>query len=112
MFKYTPLLISRWIGLGPRLWLILALVMAVSLLTVAEPPTVWVWSDEVGCFWPRSSRVGRWVWRLGRVLWASRWSLIGRVGLCGARDWWRRAGGWPTVRGWGRWSGYRWWSGS
>ena len=81
MFKYTPLLISRWIGLGPRLWLILALVMAVSLLTVAEPPTVWVWSDEVGCFWPRSSRVGRWVWRLGRVLWASRGSLIGRVGL-------------------------------
>ena len=85
MLKYTPLLISRWIVLGPRLWLLLALVMGlvmgVSLPTMAEPPAVWVWPDEVGCFWPRSSRVGRWLWRLGRVMWASRWSLIGRVGL-------------------------------
>ena len=25
--------------------------------------------------------MGRGLWRLGRVMWASRWSLIGRVGL-------------------------------
>ena len=85
MFKYTPLLISRWSVLGPRLWLMLALVMelvmAVSLPAMAEPPSVWVWPDEAGWLWQRPSRVGRWLWRLGRVMWASRWSLIGRVGL-------------------------------
>ena len=85
MHKYTSVWISRWIVLGPRLWLMLALVMglvmAVSLPTMAEPPSVWVWPEEVGWLWQRPSRVGRWVWRLGCVMWASRWSLLCRVGL-------------------------------
>ena len=85
MHKYTPVWISRWMVLGPRLWLLLAL--AVSLVAALNVPTepgqsaIWVWPEERGWLWLRPSRVGRWVWRLGRVMWASRWSLICRVGL-------------------------------
>ncbi len=35
MLKYTPLLISRWIVLGPRLWLMLVLVMGL-VMTVTQ----------------------------------------------------------------------------
>jgi transposase-like protein len=87
MPKYTPLCISRWIVLGPRLWVWLILI--VSLVAVASFPTdgsrsaVWVWPDERsdgGWRWP-PSRVGRWVWRLSRVLQGSSVCLVCRVGL-------------------------------
>jgi transposase-like protein len=85
MHKYTPVWISRWMVLGPRLWLLLAL--AVSLVAALNVPTepdgcaLWVWPEERGWLGLRPSRVGRWVWRLGRVMWASRRSLMCRVGL-------------------------------
>ncbi len=93
MPKYTPLWISRWIVLGPRLWLWLALgvslVVAVSVPADGEPLAYWLWPDERGWLtsassvepWLRPSRVGHWTWRLGRVVWASSLSLACRVGL-------------------------------
>jgi hypothetical protein len=36
MYKYTPVWISRWMVLGPRLWLLLAL--AVSLVAALNVP--------------------------------------------------------------------------
>jgi transposase-like protein len=86
MFKYTPVWISRWIVLGPRLWVWLLLV--VSVVTVAglasdgRAATWWVWPDERSSGWARPpSRVGRWVWRLMRVVQASGVGLGCRVGL-------------------------------
>jgi len=85
MPKYTLVWISRWMVLGPRLWLLLALVLslvvAMSLPQVPEPCAVWVWPDEVGRLRLRASRVGRWGWRLGRMVWASSLCLACRVGL-------------------------------
>ena len=87
MPKYTPLCISRWIVLGPRVWvwllLIVGLVVIVSFPTEGSLPALWVWPDErSGGGWAWSpSRVGRWVWRLSRVLPASSVCLACRVGL-------------------------------
>jgi transposase-like protein len=87
MPKYTPLWISRWIVLGPRVWvwllLIVGWVAVVSFPTDGNLPALWVWPDERsggGWAWP-PSRVGRWVWRLSRVLQASSVCLACRVGL-------------------------------
>jgi len=87
MPKYTPLWISRWIVLGPRVWvwllLIVGVVAVVSFPTDGNLPALWVWPDERsggGWEWP-PSRVGRWVWRLSRAMQASSVCLVGRVGL-------------------------------
>ena len=87
MPKYTPLWISRWIVLGPRLWvwliLIVSWVAVASFPTDGSPSALWVWPDERsdgGWRWP-PSRVGRWVWRLSRVLPASSVCRACRVGL-------------------------------
>jgi hypothetical protein len=89
MFKYTPVGISRWIVMGPRLWVWLLLV--VSVVTVAGFATDgrvaawWVWPDERSGGWAwRPSRVGRWVWRLLGVIQASHVCLVCRVGLLGS----------------------------
>ena len=85
MHKYTSVWISRWMVLGPRLWLLLAL--AVSLVAALNVPTepgqsaIWVWPEERGWLWLRPSRVGRWVWRLSRIVRASSVCLACRVGL-------------------------------
>jgi len=85
MPKYTLLWISRWIVLGPRQWLVW--VLAVSLVAALTVPlelglsAQWVWPDERGWLWQRPSRVGRWVCRLGQVVWAARVCLACRVGL-------------------------------
>jgi transposase-like protein len=87
MPKYTPLWISRWIVLGPRLWvwllLIVSVVAVMSCSADGRPVEVWVWPDEVsGGGWARPpSRTGRWVWRLIGVLRASSLCLVSRVGL-------------------------------
>ena len=85
MPKYTLLWISRWIVLGPRQWLVWLLVVSlVAALTVPlelGQSAQWVWPDERGWLWQRPSRVGRWVWRLGQVVWAGRVCLACRVGL-------------------------------
>jgi transposase-like protein len=87
MPKYTPLCISRWIVLGPRLWvwliLIVSLVAVASFPTDGRPPARWVWPDERsdGGWSGPPSRVGRWVWRLSRVLQGSSVCLVCRVGL-------------------------------
>ena len=87
MPKYTPLCILRWIVLGPRLWvwliLLVSWVAVASFPTDGSPSALWVWPDERssgGWSWP-PSRVGRWVWRLSRVLRASSLGLACRVGL-------------------------------
>lgn len=87
MPKYTPLCISRWMVLGPRLWVWLLLIVSVvavaSCPTESHPAEVWVWPDERsggGWHWP-PSQVGRWVWRLSRVLQGSSVCLVCRVGL-------------------------------
>jgi transposase-like protein len=87
MTKYTPLCISRWIVLGPRLWVWLILIVSVvavaSFPTDGSPPARWVWPDEQsdgGWRW-RPSRTGRWMWRLSGVLLASSPCLACRVGL-------------------------------
>jgi transposase-like protein len=87
MPKYTPLWISRWIVLGPRVWvwllLIVSVVAGMSCPTAVCPAEVWVWPDERsggGWAWP-PSRTGRWVWRLSGVLHASSLCLACRVGL-------------------------------
>ena len=87
MHKYTSLWISRWIVLGPRLWvwliLLVSLVVMASFPADGSPSARWVWPDERsggGWEWP-PSRAGRWVWRLSRVLQASRVCLVCRVGL-------------------------------
>jgi len=89
MFKYTPVGISRWIVMGPRLWVWLLLV--VSVVTVAGFATDgcvaagWVWPDERSGGWAwRPSRAGRWVWRLLGVIQASHVCLVCRVGLLGS----------------------------
>ena len=94
MPKYTLSWICRWILLGPRWWLLLALVVswvvALSVPLEVDPPAVWVWPDEIGrgggAARPlgagrRISRVGRWVWRVCQAVWISRWCLVCRVGL-------------------------------
>ena len=87
MPKYTPLCISRWIVLGPRLWVWLILIVSwvamVSFPTDSSPAALWVWPDERSdgeWRWP-PSRVGRWVWRLSRVLQGSSMCWVCRVGL-------------------------------
>jgi transposase-like protein len=86
MPKYTPLWISRWIVMGPRVWvwllLIVGLVAVASFPIDGHLPAVWVWPDERsgGWTWP-PSRVGRWAWRLSRVLQASSVCQACRVGL-------------------------------
>jgi transposase-like protein len=87
MPKYTPLCLSRWIMLGPRLWVWLLLIVGWVAIVSFPPdgnlPALWVWPDETnggGWEWPLS-RVGRWVWRLSRVLQASSVCLVCRVGL-------------------------------
>jgi hypothetical protein len=85
MPKYTLSWISRWIVLGPRQWLVwvLAVSLVAALIVPLELslPAQWVWPDERGWLWLRPSRVGRGVWRLGRIVWASRMCLACRVGL-------------------------------
>jgi len=86
MPKYTPLWISRWIVLGPRLWVWLLLIVSVGAVmscpTEGRPAEVWMWPDESsgGWAWP-PSRAGRWVWRLSGVLGASSLCLACRMGL-------------------------------
>ena len=87
MRKYTPLWISRWIVLGPRLWvwllLIVSVVTVMSCSADGRPVEVWVWPDEAsGGGWARlPSRTGGGVWRLIGVLRASSLCLVSRVGL-------------------------------
>jgi hypothetical protein len=87
MSKYTPLCTWRWIVLGPRLWvwliLIVSLVAVASFPTDGSPSALWVWPDERsdGGWHGPPSRVGRWVWRLSRVLQGSRVCWVCRVGL-------------------------------
>jgi transposase-like protein len=87
MHQYTSSWISCWILSGPRLWLVLALVVsgvaALSVPTEVDQSAVWVWPDEAAHIGleQRSSRIGRGVWRLGCVMWASRLCLTYRVGL-------------------------------
>ena len=87
MPKYTLLWISRWIVLGPRVWvwwlLIVSVVAVMGCPTDGRPVEVWGWPDEMRggqWAWP-PSRVGRWVWRLSCVTQASSVYLACRVGL-------------------------------
>jgi transposase-like protein len=86
MPKYTPLWISRWIVLGPRLWVWGLLIVSVMTVAGLAPDGTaaawWVWPDERsgGWAWP-PSRVGRWVWRLSRVVQGSSVCVGCRVGL-------------------------------
>jgi transposase-like protein len=86
MSQYTPVWILRWIVLGPRLWVWMAVVVSLVVVLINLPvdqPVGWVWPDEIrGSGWRwRPSRVGRWVWRVGRVMYASSLHLACRVGL-------------------------------
>jgi hypothetical protein len=85
MSHYTPILIFRWMLLGPRAWLLLALVMGLviglSLPTAPAPRAPWVWSAESrpGWFWLHPSRLGRWVWRWVHLVQATGWRVICRT---------------------------------
>jgi len=84
MPKYTSLWISRWIVLGPRLWVRLVVVMSLVVALsspLVDQPARWVWPDEPRGLWLPASRVGRWLWRVCRVVHASSVSLLCRVGL-------------------------------
>lgn len=87
MSHYTHFSISRWILLGPRaglvLILILGLLLGVSVPSRSHPRAPWIWL-EAAAPQPlrlRPSRVGRWVWRLSRLVSASFWPWACRVGL-------------------------------
>ncbi len=87
MPQYTPFWISRYIVLGPRAWVLLAIVLGLLMglavpMSSSQRPS-WVWADEKrqGILWLRPSRIGRWVWHLCGVLRASSVALICRVGL-------------------------------
>ena len=86
MFKYTLVWISRWIVMGPRLWvwllLVVSMVVVAGLVTDGRMAAWWVWSDERSSGWAwQPSRTGCWVWRLLGVIHASSTCLVCRVGL-------------------------------
>jgi len=85
MHQYTPIWIFRYLLLGPRAWLlfflILGLVIGLGLPTAPDQRAMWVWPPEAGPggFWLRPSRIGRWVWRLARIVQASGWRVVCRL---------------------------------
>ena len=84
MPKYTSLWISRWIVLGPRLWVRLVVVMSLVVALsspLVDQPACCGWPDELRGLWLPPSRVGRWLWHVCRVVHASSVSLLCRVGL-------------------------------
>jgi transposase-like protein len=87
MPKYTLSWISCWILSGPRQWMAVALVVSlvagVGVPREVSPPAMWVWPDEEVSIWQGrlASLVGRWTWRVCRVVWAGRVCLACRVGL-------------------------------